>query len=169
MPCTHLSPGSLMASIIDQVIVFKDDNGVHAHDNMSQNGQVTTSSVTIMAPIPHRTRHSIPPTFRTSTTGSIATTTTPHCPPPQMTTKANILGPTPQLITCPACNRPTLTVCRPVPGRAFTLGMMVSAVMVPVLGVGCVMGAVLAACKPAHDVMHKCPRCLTVVGRWRRL
>ena len=135
----------------------------HAHD---QDLKCAQSKVTILAPIPHRTRSNIPAAFQTSTSTAHVDicNVKPQAPIPK-----SILGPTPQLTTCPTCTRPILTVCQPVAGRAFTLGMMVSAALVPVAGVGCVVGGVLAACKPAHDILHKCPRCLSKLGRWRRL
>lgn len=78
-------------------------------------------------------------------------------------------GPEPAIVTCEHCQSPTVTVCEPVSGSAFIVGMVVSAVLVPVFGVGCIPGCILLACKPAHDVLHKCPKCLNELGRFKRL
>lgn len=159
------------------MITVADTTVGHAHDQMpaimhNQESNDEPSNIMIMAPIPHRTRSIIPANFQQSAvptaTNTVSKEKARSSSQTLLTTNIS-LGPTPQLLTCPSCHRPILTICNPVAGRAFTLGMLMSAVLVPVGGMGCFLGAVLAACKPAHDVMHKCPRCLAELGRWRRL
>ena len=78
-------------------------------------------------------------------------------------------GPEPTIVRCIMCKCLVVTRCERVPGRAYTVGMTVSAFLVPVFGVGLVPGCALFACRVAHDIRHRCPQCLGDLGRWKRI